>query len=59
MKYIIKGKQMNVKQYMQEKAIKKISKFERFFKPDAEAVMTFSVEKDRYTFRLQSIQVGL
>lgn len=52
MKYIIKGKQMNVKQYMQEKAIKKISKFERFFKPDAEAVMTFSVEKDRYTFEV-------
>jgi putative sigma-54 modulation protein len=43
---------MNVKQYMQEKAIKKISKFERFFKPDAEAVMTFSVEKDRYTFEV-------
>lgn len=41
---------MNVKQSMQDKAIKKISKFERFFKPGAEAVMTFSVEKDRYTF---------
>ncbi len=52
MKFIIKGKQMSVKQSMQDKAIKKIGKFERFFKPEAEAVMTFSVEKDRYTFEV-------
>lgn len=50
MKYIFKGKQINVTQAMQDKAVKKISKFERFFRPDAEAVMTFSVEKDRFTF---------
>lgn len=50
MKYTIKGKQMNVRQSMKDKAIKKIGKFDRFFKPEAEAVMTFSVEKDRYTF---------
>jgi putative sigma-54 modulation protein len=50
MKYTIKGKQTGVTNAMQEKAIKKISKFERFFKPDSEAVITFRIEKDRYTF---------
>ena len=35
---------------MHNTAIKKIGKFERFFKPDAEAVITFKVEKDRYIF---------
>ncbi len=50
MKYIIKGKQAGVTNAMQEKAIKKIGKFERFFKPDSEAVISFKIEKDRYTF---------
>lgn len=50
MKYTIKGKQTGVTNAMQEKAIKKIGKFERFFKPDAEAVISFKIEKDRYTF---------
>lgn len=50
MKYTIKGKQTGVTNAMQEKAIKKIGKFERFFKPDSEAVLSFKVEKDRYTF---------
>ncbi len=50
MKYIVKGRQVSVTNAMQEKAIKKISKFERFFKPEAEAILTFKVEKDRYIF---------
>lgn len=50
MKYTIRGKQVNVTEAMHEKAIKKIGKFERFFKPDAEAVITFKVEKDRFIF---------
>ncbi|NLL66214.1 MAG: ribosome-associated translation inhibitor RaiA [Clostridiaceae bacterium] len=50
MKYTIKGKQTGVTNAMQKKAIKKIGKFERFFKPDSEAVISFRIEKDRYTF---------
>ena len=50
MKYTIRGKQTGVTKAMQEKAIKKIGKFDRFFKPDSEAVITFKIEKDRYTF---------
>jgi putative sigma-54 modulation protein len=52
MNYIIKGKQVTVTPAMQEKAEKKISKFEKFFRPDAEAVLTFKVEKDRNIFEV-------
>ncbi|MCX7772374.1 MAG: ribosome-associated translation inhibitor RaiA [Clostridia bacterium] len=52
MKYIIKGKHVSVTPAMQEKAEKKLSKFEKFFKPDAEAILTFNVEKDRFTFEV-------
>lgn len=50
MKYIFKGKQVDVTQAMQDVAKKKIGKFEKFFRPDAEAVITFKVEKDRNIF---------
>lgn len=52
MKYVIKGKQVTVTPAMQEKAEKKIGKFEKFFKPDAEAVLTFKVERDRNIFEV-------
>ncbi len=52
MKYIIKGKQVSVTPAMQEKAEKKIGKFEKFFRPDAEAILTFKVEKDRFIFEV-------
>lgn len=52
MKYIIKGKQVSVTPAMQEKAEKKIRKFEKFFRPDAEAILTFKVEKDRFIFEV-------
>ncbi|NLU51279.1 MAG: ribosome-associated translation inhibitor RaiA [Clostridiaceae bacterium] len=50
MKYTFKGKHVNVTEAMQEMAKKKIGKFEKFFRPDAEAVLTFKVEKDRNIF---------
>ena len=50
MKYVVKGKQVNVTPAMQEMAEKKLGKLSKFFKPDAEAVLTFSVERDRHTF---------
>lgn len=52
MRYIIKGKQVSVTPAMQEKAEKKIGKFEKFFRPDAEAILTFKVEKDRFIFEV-------
>ena len=52
MRYIVKGKNVSITQAMQEKAEKKIGKFEKFFKPDAEAVLTFKVEKDRFYFEV-------
>jgi putative sigma-54 modulation protein len=52
MKYIIKGKQVSVTPGMQEKAEKKIHKFAKFFRPDAEAILTFKVEKDRFIFEV-------
>ena len=50
MKYVVKGKQVNVTPAMQEMAEKKLGKLSKFFKPDAEAVLTFSVKRDRHTF---------
>jgi putative sigma-54 modulation protein len=50
MKFIVKGKNISVTKAMQEKAEKKIGKFDKFFKPEAEAVLTFKVEKDRSSF---------
>lgn len=58
MNYIVKGKQVSVTSAMQEKAEKKISKFEKFFKPDAEAVLTFKVEKDRFIFEVAIYSSG-
>lgn len=52
MKYIVKGKHVSVTPAMQEKAEKKVGKFEKFFKPDTEAVLTFKVEKDRFIFEV-------
>jgi putative sigma-54 modulation protein len=52
MNYIIKGKQIAVSSAMQEQAEKKIKKFEKFFRPDAEAILTFKVEKDRNIFEV-------
>ncbi|HBR01964.1 MAG TPA: ribosome-associated translation inhibitor RaiA [Ruminiclostridium sp.] len=58
MNYIFKGKQVSVTAAMQEKAQKKISKFEKFFKPDAEAVITFKVEKERNIFEVSIFSAG-
>ena len=49
MKYIIKGKQAGVTNAMQEKLLKN-RKVREVFKPDSEAVISFKIEKDRYTF---------
>ena len=58
MKYIIQGKHVSVTAAMQEKAKKKLKKFEKFFKPDAETVVTFKVEKDRFIFEVSIYSGG-
>ncbi len=58
MNYIIKGKHVSVTQAMQEMAKKKLRKFEKFFKPDAEANVMFKVEKDRNIFEVSIYSGG-
>ena len=47
MKYVFTGKKVNVPNYIQKYAEKKVGKLDRFFKEDATASLTFGVEKDR------------
>ena len=58
MKYIIKAKNTTVSDTMLEKAKKKLGKFEKFFKSDTEAHLTFSIEKDRFIFETTIISKG-
>ena len=46
MKITATGRQLTVKDSMRELAEKKLSKFDRFFGSDAEAVVKFSVVRD-------------
>ncbi len=48
MKFTFTEKRMDSSPSLREYAIKKISKFDRFFKTEAEAFVTFSVERGRY-----------
>lgn len=47
MKYTISGKNINITDGLKSAAIDKISKLERYFDADTEAIITLSVEKDR------------
>lgn len=58
MKYIIKAKNTTVSDAMLERARKKMAKFEKFFKPDAEAHLTFNIEKDRFIFETTILAKG-
>ncbi|AGC69345.1 ribosomal subunit interface protein [Thermoclostridium stercorarium subsp. stercorarium DSM 8532] len=48
MKYIVNGKNIEVTDALRERAIKKLSKIEKFFKSDAECNIMFKVEKNRH-----------
>jgi putative sigma-54 modulation protein len=52
MKYIMKGKNTTISDAMMERAQKKVGKFEKFFRPDTDAHLTFSVEKGRSIFEV-------
>ncbi len=47
MKFIVSRKNPNVSDKVIEKAKKKIGKFEKFFRPETEAHLTFNIEKER------------
>ncbi|MBQ7717756.1 MAG: ribosome-associated translation inhibitor RaiA [Clostridia bacterium] len=49
MKITITGRKMELTESMKQAAEKKISKLSKFFSDDAEATVTFSIEKDRHT----------
>ena len=47
MQFVFTDKKVNVPNYIHNYAEKKVGKLDRFFKEDATASLTFSVEKDR------------
>lgn len=47
MKFVFADKKVNIPNYIHNYAEKKVGKLDRFFKEDASAAITFSVEKDR------------
>lgn len=59
MKYVINGKHTSVSSSMIEKAQKKVGKLEKFFRPDAEAHLTFKVERDRNIFEVTIAAKGI
>lgn len=52
MQFIISKKNANVSDKVIEKAKKKIGKFDKFFRPETEAHLTFSIEKERCIFEV-------
>ncbi len=48
MRVIITGKGMDVSDYLKEMVTKKVSKLQRYFKPDTEAHVTMSIQKARH-----------
>lgn len=47
MKFVFADKKVNIPNYIHNYAEKKVGKLDRYFKEDATAAITFSVEKDR------------
>jgi len=52
MKFIVSRKNPYVSDMVIEKAKKKIGKFEKFFRPETEAILTFNIEKERCIFEV-------
>ena len=59
MKFTMNGKNTSVTQAMMQQAQKKVGKLEKFFRPEAEAHLTFLVEKDRNIFEVTIQAKGL
>jgi len=59
MKYIFSGKNIDLSSSLKQHATKKLSKIEKFFKPETECHLTFTVEKSRHIFEATIISKGL
>ncbi|MDI9482162.1 MAG: ribosome-associated translation inhibitor RaiA [Bacillota bacterium] len=59
MKYIFSGKNINLSSSLKQHATKKLNKIEKFFKPETECHLTFSVEKNRNIFEVTILSKGL
>jgi len=59
MKFIVNGKNINVSDSLRERALKKLSKIEKFFKSDAECYLTFEIEKSRHILEVTIVSTGL
>jgi putative sigma-54 modulation protein len=59
MKYIVSGKNTEVSTALRERAIKKLSKIEKFFKGDAECHLTFEIEKNRHILEVTILSKGI
>ncbi len=59
MKYIVNGKNTEVSEALRQQAIKKLSKIEKFFKPDTECHLTFTIEKNRHILEVTIVSKGI
>lgn len=58
MQFIISKKNANISDKVIEKAKKKIGKFDKFFRPETEAHLTFTMEKERCIFEVTILAKG-
>lgn len=58
MKFIVSKKNANVSEKVVEKAKKKIGKFDKIFRPETEAHLTFTIEKERCIFEVTILSKG-
>ena len=51
MRTIVKGKGIDVSQYLKENAEKRAAKMDRYFREETELLITLSIQKGRLWFR--------
>ncbi len=59
MKISIRGRKINLRDSFKERAEKKLQKFERFFDNEADAIVTASLERDRFTVEVTIKSQGM
>lgn len=59
MKYIVNGKNTEVSEALRQQAIKKLTKIEKFFKPETECHLTFTVENYRHILEVTIVSKGM
>ena len=59
MKYLFVGKNMDVGNRLKDRLTKKVGKLEKFFNPETEATVTFSIVRNQHILELTIIQNGI